>query len=498
MCDVVQNAEEDNDKPYSMLVVPRGFYKTSIIRAGIIWKFYRRIYLQDNPYHRILIASANLALSRMTVSAVSNLMRYGGRGGRMNEEYGCLWLNRTRDMPGSKVEDGINIAPRIERGEVPTAVEPSLFLGSLRRISTGFHADEAIVDDLNNSENVKTPVQLQKTLDYWHLIFPLLGARDRDGKRPKITMSCTPWHDADVRGTIIREQKARYAEDPEFVSDWNITVRPAINEDGSPLWPTKYPLEELARLSSGPNAMPVREFAANYMLDPVGNTGFANEEDIRWNRRESFPALRQGRITVDPSFHTEAREHSCFTAITVVAYDKFAKMYVLDARGSRAWTTEKFMDEMFAISEQYPTWPIFMEDSHMGYFRLAVQMEEARRSNEAGHPVRLRVHYVPIDVKASKYSRWEKIRPRFERGTIYFADDIAPSIKAEITNELVRGEAARFKDFLDALAMAETGVSPKTGKDGNLLSFPDRNDAGSGGSTPPALTFGDVFGKRIK
>lgn len=495
MCDVVQNAETDNDRPYSMLVVPRGFYKTSIVRAAILWKFYRRLYFDDNPYHRIIIASANLALSRMTVSAVSNLMRYGGRGGRMNDEYGCLWMNRTKDLPGSRVEDGINIAPRIQRGEVPTAVEPSLFLGSLRRVSTGFHADEAIIDDINNRENVKTPAQLKNTLDYWHLIFPILGAKDRDGRRPRITFSCTPWHDADVRGTIIREQEQCKAEDPNFVSDWNVVIRPAINDDGTPFWPTKYPLEELARLSSGPNCMPVREFQANYMLDPVGNSGFVNEEDIRWNRRESFPALRQGRITVDPSFHTEAREHSCYSAIVAVAFDKFAKMYVLDARGARDWTTQRFMDEMFQIAEDYPDWPIFMEDSHMSYFRLAVQMEEARRSEAAQKPVRLRVHYVPVDYARSKYERWEKLRPRFERGSIYFSDDIVPSIKAEIKNELVRGEASRFKDFLDALSMAETGITPRVGKDGNLLSFPDRV---SDGGAPPPMTYGDVFGGRIK
>jgi hypothetical protein len=136
-----------------------------------------------------------------------------------------------------------------------------------------------------------------------------------------------------------------------------------------------------------------------------------------------------------------------------------------------------------------------MEDSHMGYFRLAVQMEEARRSEVAGKPVRLRIHYVPIDVKASKYERWEKLRPRFERGSIVFADDIAPSIKAEIKNELVRGQAARFKDFLDALAMAETGVMPKTGRDGSYVDLthgkPDQPEGGR------VITFKDVFGRRI-
>ena len=492
MCDALQKAEEENERPYSMLVVPRGFYKTSIVRAMIVWKFYRRVYLNDNPYHRILLVSANLSLSRATMGAVANLMRYGGRGGRMNEDFGCLWRNRDRETPGSKVEDGIVIAPRIEAGELPTAVEPSVFIGSLRRVSTGFHADEAVVDDLSNKENCATPGQLQKTLEYWRLVFPLLGARDRDGNRPKITMSCTPWHDADVRGTIIREEQAKAAENSDYASEWNIVSRPAINDDGTPFWPTKYGHEELDRLRS---QMSVREFHANYLLDPVGNTGFVNEEDIRWQRRESFPALRQGRITVDPSFHTEARDHSCYTAIVVSAFDRFAKMYVLDARGARDWTSNRFMDEMFRITEEYPDWPIFVEDSHMGYFRLAVQMEEARRSDAAGRPVRLRIHYVPIDVKASKYERWDRLRPRFERGSIVFSDDIAPSIKAEIKNELVRGQAARFKDFLDAMAMAETGVMPKTGRDGNLVDVTSGKPEAVGAAR--VLTFKDVFGRRI-
>ena len=136
-----------------------------------------------------------------------------------------------------------------------------------------------------------------------------------------------------------------------------------------------------------------------------------------------------------------------------------------------------------------------MEDSHMGYFRLAVQMEESRRSEIAGKPVRLRIHYVPIDNKSSKYEKWQKLRPRFARGSIVFNDAIAPSIKAEITNELVRGDAARFKDFLDALAMAETGIMPKTGRDGTLVDVSGGAPEQTGG--PRLLTFKDVFGRRI-
>ena len=496
MCDALQEAETNDDKPYSMLVVPRGFYKTSIVRALIVWKLLRQIYLHDNPYHRIVLVSATLALSRATLHAIEGILRDGARGGRLKDDYVHLWKNRTKDKPGSRVEDGIVIAPRIDRGESITAVEPTIFIGSMRRISTGFHADEALVDDLNNKDNVNTPGKLEATHAYWRSLFPILGVSDKVGRRPKITFTCTPWADNDVRGMILRTEAAKRAENPDYDTEWNIVVRPAINEDGTPLWPTKYPLERLARMQQE-DQMTVRDFAANYLLDPVGDTALVEEREIRWHRRDSFPALRLGRICVDPAFHTEATTGGCYSAIVVVGFDRFAKMYVVDARGKRGWTPGQFIDEMFRVSEDYPGWPIFMEDAHMSYFRVAVEMEEARRSDEAGRPVRLRIHYVPVDVKASKYERWEKLRPRFERGFIVFSDDIVPTIKNEIKNELVRGHAARFKDFVDALAMAETGVMPKTGRDGALVDVTKGKPEDVPGGGARLLTFKDVFGRRI-
>lgn len=489
MCEVLQKAETDSTKPYCMMVVPRGCYKTTIVRGAVVWKFLRQLYYHDNPYHRIVIASATLAHSRMSLTAIGNTMRYGGWGGRLNEDYIPLWRNRDKERAGSKVEDGIVIAPRIEGEELAAVAEPSVFIGSMRRISTGFHADEAVLDDLNNKDNTSTPQQRMKTHEYWRLMFPILGTADRSGQPCKITMPCTPWHDDDVRGLIIREETGRIAEDSAYISPWNMICHPAINEDGTPFFPTKYPLDRLERLriDMGP-----REFAANYECDPIGSAGLVNEEDIRFHRPSTFPSLQQGRITVDPAFHQEAKDLGCYSAITVVAYDRFARMYVLDARGSREWTTHQFIDAMFRVHEDYPNWPLFMEDSHMSYFRLAVQMEEAHRSQEAGHPVRLPLYYVPVDVKRGKEERWNKLLPRFEKGQVIFSDEIAPSIKAEIKSELVRGIAGRFKDFLDALAMAETGVMPKTDRTGAPVAIADKTK-----QEPNVLTFRDVFGKRV-
>lgn len=491
MCDAIQEAELDPEAPYSMLVVPRGTYKSSIANAAITWKILRHIHLHDNPYHRLVIASASLALGKAALQSIEGVWRYGGNNQRIDTHFGPLWQNRDRQTPSSKQGDGLVCAPRIQRGELAQIKEPNVFIGSIRRISTGFHADEAIIDDLNNKENVKTDFQLKNTHVYYQLLFPILGTSDRAGNPTKITMLCTPWHDYDVRGMIIKDERDRQVEDPEYVSRWHIVQHGAVNEDGTAYFPSKYPLERLEQLREH---MGTREFAANYLCDPVGNSGFVNEEEIKFKDREGFPALQWGRICVDPNQHKEAKELGCFAAIVMVAYDKFGRMYVVDARGSREWGTQEFIKALFDIQEDYPQWPIYMEDSHMGHFDAALRMEETRRSEESGRIIRLRVNYVPVDIKTSKYERWEKMQPRFKNGTIVFSDSIPPSLKTEIKEELVRGTAARFKDFLDALSMAELGFRPKVQKDGSLAEIKQKPRQGSN----EPMTWATAWGEKLK
>ena len=814
MCEVIQQGELDSSTPNSMLVVPRGTYKSSIATAAVTWKLLRQLYLHDNVYHRIVIASATLALGKATLQAIEGTWRYGGKNERIKEDYGDLWQNRDKETPGSKREDGIVWKPRIQAGETAEIKEPTVFIGSMRRISTGFHADEALIDDLNNKENVKTDHQRKQTHVYYRLLYPILGTTDRSGHPCRITMLCcvtgdtrvllasgrwakvidisagssvvaredngalvarnvsafipqgkaetlkittvrhsvevsenhpflrvtpqgeevwtkaenlevgdrvvtvseycpgnpsewtddqawalgymfgdgwvnkskkrwhgfavalgtnnkdlkrcleilskwtntkpvfdtkkgqvrfesakwarifhglgingakskrlpdtiytepfgtrvqfifgllaadghfiqrsrmwrlalcnkeliedvvllcmtsgfrhngpyfsqrliqppnspspvlasrwdiivwntsndhyktgcrletiraitpagvndvydlsvdenhnfvaggfithnTPWHDDDVRGMVLREEKERKIEEPDRKSTWIVLQRSAINEDGTAYFPTKYPVERLDELR---RHMGVKEFTANYLGDCVGDNGFVNEDEIHFKDSSLFPGdLRHGRISVDPNQHKDAKELGCYAACVVTAYDRFGKMYVLDAIGSREWDTRRFINALFDLQDKYEGWPIFMEDSHMSHFSHSVGLEESARSEREGRHIRLRINYTPVDYKTSKYERWERIQPRFKNHSIVFADSIAPSIKIEIKDELVRGEAARFKDFLDALALAETGYRPKIARDGSQVEVVARKPY-----DPMALTMSDVLGE---
>lgn len=461
MCDVIQETELDENTPYAMLTVPRGSYKTSIGRGAVVWKQLRQIYIYKNYYHRVVIASATLALGETSLRAIEGRLRHKD----FISAYGRMFVNDRKDNLSSRHPDGLVLAPRVLEGEIASVAEPSFWVGSERRISTGFHADSAFVDDLNNLQNVSTDHQRLKIQSYWELLFPILQRKDRNDRPTTILFTNTPWQDDDVAGRIRRSEKDRAEQDLSYRSRWRILHRSAYEQDGTAWFPSVLSLEALEELRE---TLSPTLFSANYLCDPVGKTGFVDEDQIIFKPRDEFPQLRWMRATVDPSQHSDAKVLGCYTAMMIGGYDSFANLYVLDARGSREWDTADTIQALFQIHEDYPDIPILIEDAHMTHFRHALKLEEESRSAKKGERINLRVQWIPVGSE-SKYAKWEKMQPRFRARRIYFAEEIQPKLKAEIKEELVRGTAARFKDFLDALAMMESGVSPRIARDGTAV-----------------------------
>lgn len=484
-------AVELGDAKHSLIVIPRGFYKTSVASAALVWKQYRKVFLEDNPYHRIVIASATLALGEQIMKRIEGMLRGGGKNQRLFHEYPKLWTERTWGGQGSRQPDGIFLAQRIKRGDLASTPEPNFWIGSLRRISTGFHADEAFLDDLNNRENVATAFQRAKVQEYFELIQPILVQQDALGRPPKMTYTCTPWHDDDVRGRIERAEAQRQERDPDAPHDWEIVRFGSYDEAGQPTFPAKFPAAVIENLRAN---LATSLFAANYLCDPVGDAVFVHEDWISFKARDSFPSLQYGRIAADPNQHKEAKAVGCYAAIVVSAFDRFGKMYVLDAMGSRDWSSKEFINALFELKERYPDFKLLVEDAHMAHFEYAVRLEEAKRSEQAGHPIRLRINWVPVATNKSKYERYEKLEPRFRSRAVIFSDDIHPHVKTELRDELVRGPKARYQDFLDALAIADTGFRVRVNADGTAAEAPPPKGEPS---VPKIPTIADIYGGRL-
>lgn len=476
----------------SLVVIPRGFFKTTIAAAALVWKQYRRVILRGDFFHRICVGSATLALGDQILKRIEGILRGGGKNQRLHQDYPKLWCERKWGGESSRQPDGLYLAPRLSAGADPGRPEPNFWTGSLRRISTGFHADEAFLDDLNNRENVQTPFQRAKVQDYFDLIQPILVQKDNQGDPPKMTYTCTPWHDDDVRGRIERAELKRREENPDATHEWEIVKFGAFTEDGESRFPSRFPLASLEKLKRD---LSTALFSANYLCDPVGDNAFVKEEWILFKDEKSFPDLMYGRISVDPNQHKEAKVAGCYAAIVVTAFDRFSKMYVLDADGSRTWSSEEFLARLFEFREKYPDFRLLIEDPHMAHFEHAVRLEESRRSAEAGTPVRLRITWIPVPTNRSKYERYEKLEPRFRQRACIFADSIPLPIKNEIRDELVRGNKARFQDFLDALAQADTGVRPRISADGQPATAPPPSGSAPHNNPPTAAQLFGAGGK---
>jgi hypothetical protein len=494
MCDEWMATRSMKDTPHLMFDVPRGCYKTSIASAGVVQEQLRQWLIFDNPYHRIVYASNTLALGEEFLDLLENVLRAGGHEGRINEDYGELWKNPDRNnRRTSRRKHGIVLKPRIDRGEIASVKEPNFFIASIGALPIGFHADGAVLDDLNNEKNVSTTEQLQKTHRFYRQVYPIVNPVDRAGNPAHIYMNCTPWKDNDVRGMIIREEDERKFESEAYVSKWRFVKATAHMPDGSLFFPSKYPEEVLKELELKMQD----EYWPAYEGSPVTKrASIATRDQIRYKPRADFPALKYRRMFLDPNQHSEAKVLGCYAALVLGGYDQFGQLWVWDARGGRDWDTGKTIAELYRAQEEFPDWPIFVEDEHMRHFDHAVGLEYALRMHDASEggkpPVRLRLNYVPAPRGLSKYARCQgALKPRFQSAAIYFAQEIMPSIKDEIENELTRGEAARFKDFLDALSGLETGVTPRYKPDGGgeVVQFQKREP---GEHRKP--TFADAFG----
>jgi hypothetical protein len=497
MCDEMMKTLTLGDTPYLMLDVPRGCYKTSISTAGAVWQYLRQVYLFDNPYHRIIYGANTLALGESFLTLIENILRAGGVDGLLTEDYGPMWKTPDREnRKSSRQNDGLFLKPRMDRGEIASVREPNFFICSIGALPIGFHADGAILDDINNKKNVSTVEQLKKTHEFYRQVYPIINTTDRIGNPAHIWMNCTPWHDNDVRGMIVREEEERRLEDPDYDSPWRIVKATAHQEDGSLFFPTKLSEKELERLKTHMGT----EYWAAYEGSPVTKDSSIGEmEQIRYKPRDEFPGLKWARMFLDPNQHSDAKILGCYAALVLGGYDMYGKLWIWDMRGGRDWDTGRTISELYRAQEEFPSWPIFVEDEHMRHFDHAVNLEyvnRMHRAEEGGEPpTRLRLNYVPAPRGLSKYERWQgALKPRFQSASIFFAQEIAPSIKAELENEVTRGSASRFKDFLDALSGMETGVIPRYKQDGKgeVIPSPNRD---SGATKHRAPTFEDAFGE---
>ena len=135
-----------------------------------------------------------------------------------------------------------------------------LYNGSIRLTGasgsiTGQDADYIIIDDPYKGEEAEfTPTALQKKIDWFNRI-----VEQRIEPDTKLIILHTRWHSNDLIGYLEREQN----------DDYKFITFPAIKEDGTPLWPERYTIQELEKKIA---KVKERLFSAIWQQKPLDET----------------------------------------------------------------------------------------------------------------------------------------------------------------------------------------------------------------------------------
>lgn len=121
-----------------------------------------------------------------------------------------------------------------------------------------------------------------------------------------IIVTATRWHEDDLTGRLILEQS-------KGGEVWEEVHMPAVSDEGQPLWPERWPVEELAKVKQGTSE---RVWAAQYQGKPVLGSGGLLARGY-WKRYKELPKLAKAEILVDSAFKTGV--HNDFTVFALWA-----------------------------------------------------------------------------------------------------------------------------------------------------------------------------------
>ena len=207
--------------------------------------------------------------------------------------------------------------------------------------------DLIILDNLENDQNVLSPELVRKLLRW--VKGTVYAALETDGSLLWI-------------GTIVARKSALFIaihSDEEPYCHWRRRLRRAIQEDGSSLWPAKFPVEILAAQKK---AMGSLDFNREKMNDPVNEEGVFQEAWLRYY----YPADLTGKDLIvsgffDPSISTN--ESADYKAILTVGMDRRELIYyVLDAYIRRG-SLDEALRALFVRHEQWNYWLLGIEDN---------------------------------------------------------------------------------------------------------------------------------------
>lgn len=395
--DAVEWAERPDASGRKLILMPRGHLKSTIFTVG---KILHRIY--QNPNIRIFVGTANKFLSAAFIRELKTYFEEPW----LQEN---LWNSRPHidgrlipimDKSGRKRRTVISENEDTEaedkkvvwRGDALQVIrtdilkEPTVTVGSVGSVATGFHYDELYLDDVVTFDNVSSSdknkrvfswiYDLESVLDpeyfdeeLYERVKRLVKAKTHEHKLQRM---CRVGNTIMVVGT--RYDKLDYyahimehSAELEFdVYQKNIYVD-GMSRDSGYLWAERFSEAQEMRLRAN---MTPRRFASQYL-----NSILADEDKVL--RYENIQFVHPSDITIDSTVRGYAfinkkddkkprriklvcvidpaaatHEAADYTALAVGGVDYDGNLYILDLKMGR-WQIHQWVKVMFALLDKW-------------------------------------------------------------------------------------------------------------------------------------------------
>lgn len=300
---------------------------------------------------------------------------------------------------------------------------------------TGEGADLMVIDDPIRNQQDADSETIRDSLWEWYQ--GTMYTRLEPGA--SLILTATRWHDDDLTGRLLDAQE-------QGGDQWRHLHLPAIDDDGNPLWPERWPIAALERRRK---AVGSKVFEAQFQGRPVPDAGGTFPHDW-WQRYRELPALERVEITVDSAFKTgTANDYSAFAAW---GRDQLGRAYLL-----RVWRERVAFPDLIRLGHTAAGWArssfpdieplLVVEDQASG--QSAIQTWQAGEIGPA-----LSVAPYPVAGMGSKLSRAEAVTPFVEGGRAYIPEDGRFPWLADWLSEHDRYPSGKHDDQVDTTAMA--------------------------------------------
>jgi len=268
-----------------------------------------------------------------------------------------------------------------------------------RQSTTGMHYDLIIIDDPVSMNNINTPEQLQKTIDFYKMMLSVL-----DPGMEMIIIG-TRYSALDLYGHILDIDGTDHEQ-------FSIMCKEAIDEDGELLFPQVLSHEFLADQKASQGTY---MFTCQYLNKAVSaDTCYFTPECVQFFEKE--PPGCYYFITIDPAISLGAR--SDFTGIIVNAVDYKNHWYIVEALAIKLKPNE-LIDKIFEIVAKYdPVMAVGMEKFSLEQVLKVSILAEAQKRDVA-----IPLVDVPTDNRISKDARIRALQPKFMKREIFIKKD---------------------------------------------------------------------------